>query len=50
MTEEEAIEILKDERDYAQLPWYVNEALNMAINALEGNLISDKNFYGRKKE
>ena len=35
MTEEEAIEILKDERDYAQLPWYVNQALEMAIKALE---------------
>ena len=50
MTEEEAIEILKDERDYAQLPWYVNQALEMAINALYGNVISDKNFYGGKKE
>lgn len=50
MTEKEAIEILKDEHDYAQLPWYVNQALEMAINALEGNVISDKNFYGRKKE
>ena len=50
MTEEEAIEILKEEHDYAQLPWYVNQALEMAINALYGNVISDKNFYGRKKE
>ena len=44
MTEEEAIEILREEHDYAQLPWYVNQALEMAINALYGNVISDKNF------
>ena len=50
MTEEEAIEILREEYDYAQLPWSVNQALEMAINALYGNVISDKNFYGRKKE
>ena len=48
MTEEEAIEILREEHDYAQLPSYVNQALEMAINALYGNVISDKNFYGRK--
>ena len=35
MTNEEAIEILKHEHDYAQLLSYVNEALKMAISALE---------------
>lgn len=35
MTEEEAIEILREEYDYAQLPSYVNQALGMAIKALE---------------
>lgn len=32
---QEAIEILKHEHDYAQLLSYVNEALKMAISALE---------------
>ena len=35
MTNEEAIEILKHEHDYAQLLSYVNEALKTAISALE---------------
>lgn len=35
MTNEEAIEILKHEHDYAQLLSYVNEALKMAISAIE---------------
>lgn len=35
MTNEEAIEILKHEHDYAQLLSYVNEALELAISALE---------------
>ena len=35
MTNEEAIEILKHEHDYAQLLSYVNEALKMAISGLE---------------
>ena len=35
MTYEEAIETLKHEHDYAQLLSYVNEALKMAISALE---------------
>lgn len=35
MTNEEAIEILKHEHDYAQLLSYVNKALKMAISALE---------------
>lgn len=35
MTNEEAIEILKHEHDYAQLLSYVNEALRLAISALE---------------
>lgn len=35
MTAQEAIEILKHEHDYAQLLSYVNEALKMAISALE---------------
>ena len=33
----EAIEILREEHDYAQLPCYVNQALETAINALEEN-------------
>lgn len=39
MTTKEAIEILKEEHDYAQLPSYVNQALGMAITALEENEI-----------
>ena len=39
MTAKEAIEILKEEHDYAQLPSYVNQALGMAITALEENEI-----------
>ena len=35
MTEKEAIEILQEEHDYAQLLSYVNTALNLAISALE---------------
>ena len=35
MTNEEAIEILKHEHDYAQLLSYVNEALKIAISAIE---------------
>lgn len=35
MTPEEAIEILKHEHDYAQLLSYVNEAIKMAISAIE---------------
>ena len=35
MKYEKAIEILKHEHDYAQLLSYVNEALKMAISALE---------------
>lgn len=35
MTAKEAIEILREEHDYAQLPCYVNQALETAINALE---------------
>ena len=35
MTAQEAIEILKHEHDYAQLLSYVNEALKMAIPALD---------------
>ena len=35
MTAKEAIEILKEEHDYAQLLSYVNQALEMAIKALE---------------
>ena len=50
MTAKEAIEILKEEHDYTQFLSYVNQALEMAIKALYGNVISDKNFYGRKKE
>lgn len=37
MTTKEAIEILREEHDYAQLPCYVNQALEMAITALEEN-------------
>ena len=35
MNEREAIEILQEEHDYAQLLSYVNSALNLAISALE---------------
>lgn len=35
MTEKVAIKILQEEHDYAQLLSYVNEALQMARNALE---------------
>ena len=35
MTNEEAIETLKHEHDYAQLLSYVNEAIKLAISALE---------------
>lgn len=35
MTEKEAIEILQEEHDYAQLLSYVNTALNLAIATLE---------------
>ena len=35
MTEKEAIEILREEHHYAQLLSYVNQALDMAIKALE---------------
>lgn len=35
MTPEEAIEILQEEHDYAQLVSYVNKALNLGIEALE---------------
>lgn len=35
MTYEEAIEILREERDWAQQLSYVNKALDMAIKALE---------------
>ena len=35
MTNEEAIEILKYEHDYAKLLSYVNEALKTAVSAIE---------------
>ena len=35
MNEREAIEILQEEHDYAQLLSYVNSVLNLAISALE---------------
>lgn len=35
MTYEEAIEILQEERDYAQLPEYVKEAIKIATSAIE---------------
>ena len=35
MTPEEAIEILQEEHDYAQLVTYVNKALNLGIEALK---------------
>lgn len=35
MTAKEAIEILKEEHDYTQFLSYVNQALEMAIKALE---------------
>lgn len=35
MTYEEAIEILQEERDYAQFPQYVKEAIKIATSAIE---------------
>lgn len=35
MTYEEAIEILQEERDYAQFPKYVKEAIKIAITTIE---------------
>ena len=35
MTEREAVKVLQHERDYAQLLSYVNEALKIAISAME---------------
>lgn len=35
MTYEEAIEILQEERDYAQFPEYVKEAIKIATSAIE---------------
>ena len=35
MTNEEAIEILQEERDYAQFPEYVREAIEIAALAIE---------------
>ena len=35
MTEKEAIEILQEEHDYAQLKSYVNAAIDIAISAIE---------------
>lgn len=35
MKNEEAIEILQEERDYAQFPKYVREAIKIAISAIE---------------
>lgn len=35
MTNEEAIEILQEERDYAQFLTYVKDAIKIAISALE---------------
>ena len=35
MTYEEAIEILQKERDYAQFPKYVKEAIKIAITTIE---------------
>ena len=35
MTNKEAIEILQEERDYAQFPKYVREAIEIATSAIE---------------
>lgn len=35
MTYEEAIEILQEERDYAQFPKYVREAIKIATSAIK---------------
>lgn len=35
MTNEEAIEILQEERDYAQVPKYVKEAIEIATEAMK---------------
>ena len=35
MTNEEAIEILQEKRDYAQFPTYVKEAIKIATSAIE---------------
>lgn len=49
MTNEEAIEILKHEHDYAQLLSYVNEALKMAISALEKQILKKPNIHGYRE-
>ena len=35
MTNEEAIEILQEERDYAQFPKYVREAIKIATSTIK---------------
>ena len=42
MTAKEAIEILREEHDYAQLLSYVNEALELAIECLEKEIENEK--------
>lgn len=43
MTTEEAIEILQEEHDYCQEPFYVIKALKMAIAALRAQQEAEKN-------
>lgn len=44
MIVKEAIEILREEHDYAQMPCYVNQVLEMAIIALEKQIPKKPHF------
>lgn len=48
MTNDEAIEILKEEHDYAQLLPYVNETLKIAIKAIKKQIPKKPLFYDTK--
>ena len=55
MTNEEAIEILQEERDYAQFPKYVREAIEIANSAIKKQIPKKPtyeeicNVYGARK-
>ena len=49
MTYEEAIEILQEERDYAQFSKYVKDAIKIAISALEKQ-IPKKVIFGHDEQ
>ena len=55
MTHEEAIEILQEERDYAQFPKYVREAIEIANSAIKKQIPKKPtyeeicNVYGARK-